>query len=280
MLVSGGDGQLGQDMLAVAAERGLPAVGLGRADLDVTDRGSVASVMEAIQPSAIIHCAAWTDVDGAEADEDAALAVNRDGARNLTEAARAFSVPMASISTDYVFDGSNSGGYVETDEPAPINAYGRTKLAGELAALEHDRGLVIRTAWVFGEHGQNFPATILRLARDRDAIDVVTDQVGSPTWTRHLAAATLDALEAGMTGIVHMAGGPPASWFEVAQEVVEAAGLGCEVRPTSSDAFPRPAARPACSILRSERDGGGDVGDWRAGVRAVVAAWSTAGTMA
>lgn len=273
LLVTGGDGQLGRAVARVAARRGRRALALGRAELDITDAARVHGVVGRAAPEAVVHCAAWTAVDDAEADHAGAFAVNEGGSRNVAAAARAVGARLAVVSTDYVFPGTNPDGYAEHDATDPVNAYGASKLAGEQAAqAEHPGVLIARTAWVFSHEGANFVRTILRLAASREAIDVVDDQVGSPTWTHHLATALVDALDAGLEGVVHLAGSPAATWHEVAREVVSAAGLACEVRPTTSDRFPRPAPRPACSILRATRPDTPAVGDWREGVRAVVAA--------
>jgi dTDP-4-dehydrorhamnose reductase len=271
LLVTGAGGQLGLDVLEQAALRSIDALGLGHAELDITDAARVHDIVTAHRPTAIVHCAAWTAVDEAEAHPDAALAVNGQGSANVVAAAHEVGAYVVTISTDYVFDGTNGAGYEEEDVPAPINSYGASKLAAERATLALDGACVARTAWLFGREGTNFVRTIARLARERDAIDVVTDQVGSPTYSDHLARALLDLVAARTAGIVHVAGSPPATWHEIATEVVTALGAPCEVRPTTSDAFPRPARRPACSILRTTRPDTPHVGDWREGVREVLA---------
>ncbi len=278
VLVTGGDGQLGRELVAAAARVDRPLVALGRRELDVADAGSIHAACAAIDPAAIIHAAAWTDVDGAEASEQAAAAINDTGTRLVVAEAARLDIPVVAVSTDYVFPGDAPQGYVEDDEPAPQGAYGRTKRAGELHVLDYERGLVARTAWLFSEHGSNFVRTMDVLTRSREAVDVVADQVGSPTWARHLADALLACLDRELTGIVHLAGEPAVSWHGLAQAVVDANGSGCEVRPVGTEAFPRPAPRPACSILRSTRPDAPVVGPWADGVRAVVRAWELART--
>lgn len=278
VLVTGASGQLGMDVMRVAAAAGVHAVGLDRAALDITDAHQVRRVITACAPSVIIHCAAWTAVDDAEQHEADAERVNGDGTRHVAEAAASIDARLVTVSTDYVFAGTSTNGYCEDDVTDPINAYGRTKLAAELATLAHPNAVVARTAWLYGEHGSNFVNTIARLALERTEIEVVTDQVGSPTWTLHLARALLECAASAMTGIVHLAGAPTATWHEVASEVVRQLGVACIVRPTTSDAFPRPAARPACSILRVTRPETPNVGDWREGVRAVLARYAATGS--
>jgi dTDP-4-dehydrorhamnose reductase len=281
ILVTGGDGQLGRAVVDVAAARGLRAVGLGRVELDVLDAARVRSVIEQTRPRVVVHCAAWTAVDDAQAERAAAFALNEQATHHVAEAAAAAGSQLAVVSTDYVFAGTQPDGYVESDAVDPVNVYGASKLAGERAAVAaHPGALVARTAWLFADEGANFVRTILRLAAGRDSIEVVTDQVGSPTYAPHLAAALLDCIALELTGIAHLAGAPSASWFEVAGAAVDAAGLDCRVLPTTSDRFPRPAPRPACSILRSERSDVPAVGSWRDGVQAVVRHATAVGTPA
>lgn len=272
MLVTGAGGQLGRDVIEAAAHRGWGVVGLGRAELDVTDDARVAAVVRDLRPDAIVHCAAWTDVDGAEADLAGAFAVNGHGTATIADAAASSGAYLVLLSTDYVFGGDAEDGYAEGDAPDPVNAYGDSKLAAERAALAIDGAAVVRTSWLFGRTGTNFVRTIARLASERDAIDVVDDQRGCPTYTRHLAGALVECCERRLPGIVHLTGSPAATWFDLARAVVEELGASCEVRPTTSDRFPRPARRPACSILRVTRGDTPEVGDWRDGVREVVAA--------
>lgn len=272
ILVTGAAGQLGMDVMRVAAAAGCDAIGVDRAELDITDAPRVRQFVEELRPSVIIHCAAWTAVDDAESHEDAARQVNEAGTANIADAARAVGAKLVAVSTDYVFPGDATDGYAEGDATGPANAYGRTKLRAEAAALSAPGAVVARTAWLFGEHGANFVRTIAGLAQTRDSLDVVNDQTGSPTWSLHLARALITCAASDITGIVHLAGAPTATWYDVACEVVRQLGATCEVRPVSSDAFPRPAARPACSILRVTRAGTPAMGDWRDGVAAVISA--------
>jgi dTDP-4-dehydrorhamnose reductase len=210
-------------------------------------------------------------VDDAEEHRDAAFLVNEQGTRNVCAAAHRHGAYVITVSTDYVFNGSSEDGYSEGDITDPINVYGASKLGSEEATLQYPEFGVARTAWLFGEHGNNFVKTIAALAASRPELDVVQDQVGSPTWTMHLAEALVQAAEKRLAGVLHLAGSPTATWFDMAREVVRVTGADCVVKPTTSDKFVRPAARPACSILRVTRADTPTVGDWREGVAAVCA---------
>jgi dTDP-4-dehydrorhamnose reductase len=231
---------LGRDV--VRASGGL---GLSRAELDVTD---AAAVREAVAGAElVINCAAFTDVDGAEADEEVALRVNRDGARNVAEAA----ARIIYISTDYVFDGSKREPYMESDPPAPLSAYGRSKLEGERATVAaNPRHFVVRSSWLFGAGGHNFVETMLGLAPE---VRVVNDQVGCPTFTGHLAEALVRLGGSEDYGVHHMAATGACSWFEFAREIFARAGVEARVEPCTTAEFPRPAPRPAYSVLGSAR---------------------------
>ena len=228
--------------------------------LDLRDADAVASAVRAYRPDVVLHTAAYTDVDGAERDEPTAFAVNALSTRHLAEALRGTHTQLVSFSTDYVFDGRKGAPYVEHDEPHPLNAYGRTKLAQEHETLAWVHGTVIRTAWLFSATGRNFVKTILAVALERVAsgstepLRVVDDQVGSPTNARHLAATVVEALQGGLgPGLYHMAGGGACSWCELAREVVAVAGLAVDVEPITTAEAGRPAPRPGFSALASER---------------------------
>ena len=229
-------------------------------ELDLRDAPAVAAAVRAFGPDVVLHTAAYTDVDGAERDEKTAHAVNALGTRHIVAALRGTHAQLVSFSSDYVFDGRKGAPYVETDEPAPLNAYGRTKLAQERETLAWPHGTVIRTAWLFSATGRNFVKTILAAARERAAarptepLRVVDDQIGSPTYAGHLAASVLEALRGGLgPGLYHMAGGGACSWCELAREVVALAGLLVAVEPLTTEQAGRPAPRPAFSALASER---------------------------
>lgn len=265
---------LGHRVVADAAARGWEVVGIDLPDADLTDEHAAHAVIATHAPDAIVHCAAWTDVDGAEEREDAALRVNADASRNVARAARHVGARVVAVSTDYVFDGSlTDRPYVESDPTGPLGAYGRTKLAGEQAtAAELDDHAIARTAWLFGAGGKNFCDTMLGLAATRDRVAVVTDQVGSPTWTGHLAPALLDLAESGIRGVVHTAGGGQVSWHGLTVELFAAAGVACEVGETTAAEFQRPAPRPAWSVLATDRrdEGAPVLPPWQDGVRGFI----------
>ena len=228
--------------------------------LDLRDAAAVTAAVQAFRPNVVLHTAAYTDVDGAERAEKQARAVNVHGTRHIIDAVRGTSAQVVSFSTDYVFDGRKGAPYVEHDEPGPLNAYGRTKLAQERETLAWAHGTVIRTAWLFSATGRNFVRTILAAARERAAariaepLRVVDDQIGSPTYAGHLAATVVEALGEGLgPGIYHMAGGGACSWCELAREVVALAGLPVEVAPITTAQAGRPAPRPAFTALTTER---------------------------
>ena len=265
LVVTGANGMLGHRVVDEAAARGHEVSGTDLPDLDLTD---AAAVREALGGEQVIHCAAYTDVDGAEADEDLALRVNGDAAGHVAQAAG----HVVALSTDYVFDGEASEPYVESSPTGPRSAYGRSKLAGERAvraAGEHHA--IVRTAWLYGEGGPNFVDTMLRLGRERDEVSVVVDQVGSPTWTGHLAPVLVDLAERRAAGIFHAAGAGSCSWHELAVEAYRVAGLSTPVRETTSAEFVRPAPRPSYSVLETERDDGVRLPPWRDGVKGHLA---------
>jgi dTDP-4-dehydrorhamnose reductase len=212
----------------------------------------------------VLHAAAWTDVDGAEADPQGAAAVNVGGTRHAAE----LGAPLVYFSSDYVFDGSKRSPYVESDGPRPLSAYGRTKLHGEGAAGEG--AWIVRSSWLFGPTGHNFVRTMLRLGRERDEVAVVDDQVGCPTYVGHLAAATRRLVEL-PSGVWHVAADGQCTWAELARAIFEEADLECRVRPITTAELGRPAPRPAYSVLRSERPGAPQLPHWREGLRACLA---------
>jgi dTDP-4-dehydrorhamnose reductase len=274
VLVTGGGGQLAAEFAGVwsDAEVWAPA----RAELDVCDERSVDAAFERHDPSIVVHCAAWTDVDGAEADRDGAFRVNELGSRLVARAARRHTSILVAYSTDYVFDGERPGGYVESDEPAPRSVYGASKLAGERAVLEEEPGAyIVRTAWVFSPRGRNFVRTMLRLGAERDELRVVDDQRGCPTYTAHLARATRTLIEGCRPDVYHLAGGGDCSWYELTLEIVRAAGLAARVAPIPSSELQRPAPRPAVSILRSEHECTPALPHWRDGLEECLAALTT-----
>ncbi len=269
--MTGAAGMLGRRVVAEARGRGHDVVAADLAEFDLTDPAATDAFVVDAAPHAVINCAAYTQVDRAEEDEPLALAVNGAGAGNVARAAQAAGARVVHVSTDYVFDGRQDRPWVESDPTGPLGAYGRTKLAGEHEVLAaSDTNAIVRTAWLFGAGGPNFPDTMLRLAREHGRLRVVTDQVGSPTWTGHLAQALVDCAQTPQrTGIFHAAGaGPGVSWHAFAQEIVRRAGLDVPVEGVTSDACPRPAPRPAWSVLGTERTDPLVLPAWQDGLQA------------
>jgi dTDP-4-dehydrorhamnose reductase len=263
ILITGAGGMLGRDLQTAARTAAHDTIALSRAELDITDSGAVRAAVAEARPDVVIGCAAWTDVDGAESERERAHAVNGAGAGNVAAAAAASGAWTIHVSTDYVFDGSKRTPYLESDPVAPLSEYGRSKLAGERAVAEAapDAHTIARTAWLFGAHGHCFPKTMLRLAVERDELAVVADQIGSPTFTGHLAAALVGLAEQRepTAGIVHLAASGECSWCEFARAVIDAgareSGVAVpRVRAITTADYPTPAPRPAYSVLRSERD--------------------------
>jgi dTDP-4-dehydrorhamnose reductase len=266
ILVLGAGGMLGRDVARLA---GPSAAALDRAGCDVTDAGAVASAVDRARPDVVVNCAAWTDVDGAEAEPGAALAVNEVGAANAATAAADAGAAVVYVSSDYVFDGEKREPYVESDPTNPLSSYGRSKLAGERAtAAANPRHFIVRSSWLFGEGGRNFVSTMLSI--ERDELRVVDDQVGCPTYTPHLAEGVLRLVESNDHGVHHMAGDGQCSWYELARAAFERAGVERSVTPCTTDEFPRPAPRPAWSVLRSERPNAIELPHWQAGLDAFL----------
>ncbi|MFF0432166.1 dTDP-4-dehydrorhamnose reductase [Streptomyces sp. NPDC004327] len=258
-LITGAAGMLGRDLADVLAEAGADVTALTRKDLDITDAEAVRAAVAG--HDVVVNAAAWTDVDGAETEEAAATRINGDGPRALAGACAGSGAVLLQVSTDYVFPGDATEPYRHDAPTSPINAYGRSKLAGERAVLEllPERGYVIRTAWLYGAHGRNFVSTMLGLAGQRETVDVVDDQRGQPTWTRALARQLRDLGAQALAGrapagVYHGTAAETATWFDLARAAFELTGLDPErVRPTTSEKFVRPARRPSYSVLAHER---------------------------
>ena len=254
ILVTGGRGQLGWDCREVLASHDVLALDLP--NLDITSPDSVDSLLQLWRPDAIVNCAAYTAVDRAESDADKAFAVNRDGPALLASRAAAHDIFLVHVSTDYVFDGRRPAPqpYLETDAPAPVSVYGRSKLAGELAIAEAaPRHAILRTAWLYGSHGYNFLKTSLRRAvrEPQKGLRVVADQVGCPTWSRRLATQIRAVLEAGATGVFHATGEGHCSWHEFASEFIRLMDIDCPVAPCTTADYPSTTPRPPNSILEN-----------------------------
>ncbi len=255
LLITGAAGMLGQDVVAAAATAGHEVLARSRAELDITDAAAVRRALTDAEPDLVLNCAAWTDVDGAEDHVETAQAVNGVGAGNVAEAAAECGAWIIQVSSDYVFTGRKRDPYLESDPTEPFSAYGKSKLAGELAVRDaaSERHTIVRSSWLFGTRGACFPATIMRLAAERDELTVVADQVGCPTFTADLAHALIGLCERPVAGILHVAGDGACSWYEFATAIVERAGLQCRVKPGRTEDLGRPAPRPAFSVLDSER---------------------------
>jgi dTDP-4-dehydrorhamnose reductase len=271
---------LGTDLQAELAGRGEQVVALSRSDLDITDSRLVNATFADAAPTIVVNCAAYTKVDLAETDENVANAINGSAVEILAHAANQAGALLVTISTDFVFDGMSKTPYEVTHQTHPLSAYGRSKLLGEIAASHAERHLIIRTSWLFGTHGPNFVEAIRnQIRKGTNPLRVVSDQRGRPTYTPHLAQAILRlapmADESDVArGIVHYADGDECSWFDFANAIVEECGADVRVKPVSTDEFPRPARRPAYSVLsteRYERLTGLQPESWRDGLREYLA---------
>lgn len=267
VVVTGAGGMLGSDVVAVGSRMGHEMVGLTHDDLDVTDPARVERLIMRERPGAVMNCAAWTDVDGAESSEHDAELVNGEGAGFVADAAAKARAKVLYVSTDYVFDGAKRGPYTEIDDTNPINAYGRSKLAGERAtSLVNGRSFIVRTSWLFGTEGHNFVEEMLRLGHQGGPVVVTHDQVGSPTFTGHLAAGLLRLLDSSSYGIHHMSGAGSCSWYEFANEIFRQAEVVTRVMAATSDMMSRAAKRPENSVLGSGRESPISLPDWQRGL--------------
>ena len=258
IVVTGAAGQLGRDVVIALGEAGRDAVALERADLDLTDADAVVSTLTELQPSAVVNCAAYTAVDACETNEETAFAVNEAGVRTLAEACRSVGAHLVHVSTDYVFDGELARPYREDDATNPQSVYGRSKLAGEEAAVDvlGDGATVVRTSWVCGEHGNNMVKLVRRLADGGTDMAFVSDQVGHPTFTADLAPALVTLADERHGGVFHLTNAGAVSWYEFVADVLEASGHDRSmVRPITTAELdpPRPAPRPANSVLDNAR---------------------------
>jgi dTDP-4-dehydrorhamnose reductase len=275
VVVTGVAGQLGQDVLLELGRKNHQAFGTDRTQLDITNEADVTTYINEVKPDVILHCAAYTNVDAAEENEDAAYQINAVGTEYLAKAAKLNGAKMLYISTDYVFDGTATEPY-EVDEPTkPLGAYGRTKLAGEQLIQKHlDEFFIVRTAWVFGIYGNNFVKTMIRLGKERGEVGVVHDQVGSPTYTVDLARFMVELMETEKYGIYHATNSGICSWYEFAVEIFKQVDMKVTVNPLTSDQFPRPAARPKYSVLSKkmiEEQGLSPLRDWKEALASYLA---------
>ena len=251
IVVTGAAGQLGTAFQTILPD---DCVFLSRADLDLTNRDSMTPTIAAIKPTAVINCAAYTDVDRAETDEETANVVNGYAVGELAGVCRDIGARFVTFSTDYVFDGTKDGGYVESDAPSPINAYGRSKLLGERLAMEANPGsLIVRTSWLLSGTHPNFASTMIRLISEGD-VTVVNDQSGRPTLVNDLAPKTMEVMADGLSGILHLANDGITTWYELAIEIADLAGLDRRhVHACPAAEYSTSARRPTNSVLDSER---------------------------
>ncbi|MCR9160317.1 MAG: dTDP-4-dehydrorhamnose reductase [Nannocystaceae bacterium] len=272
-LLIGHEGMLGRAWKQVLERKETPFVAVSRPDFDLTSSASLERITDGTYRR-VINCAAWTDVDGAEDEEERATEVNGHAVGRLARRCASAGSVLVHYSTDYVFDGQASEPYAVDAEYDPINAYGRSKAVGEAAVREAgEQHLILRTSWLYAPWGNNFVLTMRRLGAQRDALNVVDDQRGRPTSAQHLADASYRLLEAGARGTLHVTDGGECTWYDLAKAVVETVNPRCDVQPCSSDAFPRPAKRPAYSVMDLGPTEAliGTMPDWRANVAAVLA---------
>ncbi|TFE29096.1 dTDP-4-dehydrorhamnose reductase [Cohnella luojiensis] len=273
LLVTGANGQLGQELVRLGNDS-VNIIGYGREHLDFTSLSQCRETVAAVRPDAIIHTGAYTAVDKAESDSDEAYRVNAIGTRNLTLAANEIGAKLCYLSTDYVFDGTASQPYNEYDNTNPQSVYGKSKRAGEvlLQSIGH-RYFIVRTSWVYGNYGNNFVKTMMKLATERDSISVVHDQVGSPTYTYDLGRFLIELVQTEAYGIYHASNTGTCTWYEFAQAIFQESGLSMQVEPCTTEQFPRPAPRPAYSVLDHSairQNGLQDLRPWREGLRAFL----------
>lgn len=270
----GARGMLGRDVAARCDREGITVAGYDLPEVDIA--ASCKSLDELPSCDWMINCAAYTNVDGAETERDAAFAVNRDGAKHLAQWCATHSVPLLHISTDYVFDGSASSPYTEEDPVCPLNVYGESKLAGEQAIEEVGcEALIVRTQSLFGVHGSNFVKTIAgKLKENGEPLRVVSDQISSPTYTGHLADAILRLVKCEQRGLVHVSAGGECSWHAFACAIAESVKPGATIKAVSSEEYVRPARRPAYSVLTKSRYAqwtGHEMPSWKEGLKAYLA---------
>lgn len=249
ILVTGVKGQLGYDVVNEAQKRNISAVGVDIDEMDITNKQQVNDVIKAGKYDAVVHCAAWTAVDKAEDMVEVCRKVNVEGTENIAHVCEGLDIPMMYFSTDYVFDGEGTTPWSEYDERHPLNVYGQTKYEGELIVEKLKKHFIIRIAWVFGKNGNNFIKTMLRLGKERGAVSVVSDQVGSPTYTYDLARLVVDMIQTDQYGTYHATNEGICSWYEFACEIFKQAGMDVSVTPVSSTEFPAKAKRPSNSRM-------------------------------
>lgn len=262
VLVTGAKGMLGQDLCPILEDNGYDVVETDLHNLDITNSKMCEEVIKNESPDLVIHCAAYTNVDKAEEDVDTATLINAAGTENVAKACAKTDVTMVYISTDYVFNGEGTEPYKPNDETAPLGVYGKTKRMGEETVLKHCKKYYIaRTSWLYGHHGKNFVETMISL-KDKPELKVVNDQIGCPTWTVELSNGIIKLLDKEY-GIYHVCGSGSTSWYEFAKEIFELSGLKVNLKPCTTEEFPRPAQRPKFSVM----DNGKLCRNWRLALR-------------
>lgn len=250
VLVTGAKGQLGQDLVSLLSLENYEVYGFGREQLDITSIENVMQKFEEIKPNIVIHSAAYTNVDLAETEKDQAFLVNAFGTRNIALCAEKVNAKLLYVSTDYVFDGQAKEAINEFTPTNPINIYGQSKLAGEQFVRDfHSKFFIVRTSWVYGQHGNNFVKTMLKLAKSKNKINVVHDQIGCPTYTVDLARTIIELIKTEKYGTYHISNSGQCSWYEFAKAIFEETDININIMPCTTDEFPRPAKRPAFSVF-------------------------------
>ena len=270
-LITGAAGMVASDLTRALTERGEDVVALSKSDLDITSSRLVQQAVGDARPDIVVNCAAWTRVDDAETNEAAANAINGSAVELLAHAINRIGARLIHLSTDFVFDGTKRAPYEINDKTSPLSAYGRSKLLGEIAASHAEKHVVLRSSWLFGKSGPNFVEAIRRqIVKGTNPLRVVDDQRGRPTYTPHLAEAIIRIAHSDANGMMHYADEPECTWFDFAKAIVEELGGDVTVKPVTTAEFPRPATRPAYSVLsteRYERVTGVRPDSWRDGLR-------------
>ena len=251
ILVTGAKGMLGQDLCPILEDEGYEVIETDVDTLDITNPDNVRKVLTENKPDYVIHLAAYTNVDKAEEDEKTAYKINAEGTKNLAKTCKELDITIIYISTDYVFDGTKKGKYLPLDTPNPQNIYGKTKLAGEIEVAKNEKYYITRTSWLYGIHGKNFVETMISL-KDKEEVKVVDDQIGCPTWTVELANGIVKIIKNQMPyGIYHVCGSGETSWYGFAKKIYELGGWSVNLKPCTTQEFPRPAKRPENSIMEN-----------------------------
>lgn len=275
VLVTGVKGQLGYDIVNECQSRGIEAIGVDIDEMDITNADQVDTVVKDADVDAVIHCAAWTAVDLAEDQVEICRKVNRDGTANIASVCKELNIPMMYFSTDYVFDGQGEEPWMEDAVRQPLNVYGQTKYEGELEVEKLEKHFIIRISWVFGVNGQNFIKTMLRLGKERGAVSVVSDQVGSPTYSFDLAKLCVDMIQTNKYGIYHATNQGYCSWYEFACQIFKDAGMDVAVTPVDSTMFPTKAVRPKNSRMNQtklDKNGFERLPEWKDALKRYLAA--------